>query len=125
MALILIVDDNDMNLKLFEAILTKFNYEVASAKDGLEAIEKAKELLPDLILLDIQMPAMDGYETIKILKNNDTTKNIPVFACTSFAMKGDEEKCLSAGFDDYISKPINVKEFANKIKMFLEGSKNG
>ena len=112
---ILIVEDDAKNLKLFRDLLQVSGYTTLEATDGKQGVELAREEKPDLILMDIQMPVMDGLEATKLLKNDDVTKDIPVIALTAYAMKGDEEKMREAGFDGYISKPIDVKGFLKKI----------
>ena len=112
---ILIVEDDPKNLKLFRDLLQVSGYTTLEATDGKQGVELAREKKPDLILMDIQMPVMDGLEATKLLKNNDVTKDIPIVALTAYAMQGDEEKMREAGFDGYISKPIDVKGFLKKI----------
>lgn len=121
MALILVAEDNEINVRLFEILLRKLEFEIAIAYNGQQVIELSEKLMPDLILMDIQMPVVDGIFAMKVIKNNEKTKNIPIIAVTSFAMKGDREKLLSEGFDEYIAKPINIKELIEKLKNFLEG----
>ena len=112
---ILIIEDDAKNLKLFRDLLQVSGYTTLEATDGKQGVELAREKKPDLILMDIQMPVMDGLEATKLLKNNDVTKDIPIVALTAYAMQGDEEKMREAGFDGYISKPIDVKGFLKKI----------
>jgi CheY-like chemotaxis protein len=112
---ILIVEDDAKNLKLFRDLLQVSGYTTLEATDGKQGVELARGKKPDLILMDIQMPVMDGLEATKLLKNNDVTKDIPIVALTAYAMQGDEEKMREAGFDGYISKPIDVKGFLKKI----------
>lgn len=112
---ILIVEDDAKNLKLFRDLLQVSGYTTLEATDGKQGVELAREEKPDLILMDIQMPVMDGLEATKLLKNDDVTKDIPIVALTAYAMQGDEEKMREAGFDGYISKPIDVKGFLKKI----------
>lgn len=112
---ILIVEDDAKNLKLFRDLLQVSGYTTLEATDGEQGVELAREKKPDLILMDIQMPVMDGLEATKLLKNDDVTKDIPIVALTAYAMQGDEEKMREAGFDGYISKPIDVKGFLKKI----------
>jgi two-component system cell cycle response regulator DivK len=119
MSKILIVDDNESNIKFLRIILSKTGYNVLEAKNGKTAIEIAIKENPELILMDIMMPELDGFEALKILKNMDNLKNIPVIAITALAMKGDKEKILDAGFIDYISKPIDYKELLKKINRFI------
>jgi CheY-like chemotaxis protein len=118
---ILIVEDNEKNRTLLKDLLHYHGYITIGAKDGAEGIALAKEHLPDLILLDIQMPVMDGLTALKVLKESDETRNIKVIALTSFAMKGDKEKLLAAGFEHYISKPIDTRELPKLIKQIKEG----
>ncbi len=112
---ILIVEDDPKNLKLFRDLLQVSGYTTLEAADGKQGVELTREEKPDLILMDIHMPVMDGLEATKLLKNDDVTKDIPIIALTAYAMKGDEEKMREAGFDGYISKPIDVKGFLKKI----------
>ncbi|MBS3975363.1 MAG: response regulator [Syntrophomonadaceae bacterium] len=118
---ILIVEDNKVNRILLKDLLHYHGYNTLEAKDGAEGIALAKEHLPDLILLDIQMPVMDGVTALKILKESDETKNIKVIAFTSFAMKGDQEKLFAAGADYYISKPVNTRELPKLVRQILHG----
>lgn len=116
---ILVADDHEMNRKLIRDILAFHGYEVIEAKNGEECVEKAKGHLPAFIFLDIQMPVMDGYTALKILKDTPETKNIKVIALTSFAMTGDREKIMQAGFDDYVSKPIDTRQLPHLVKKWL------
>ena len=120
---ILVIEDNDKNRKLIRDVLRYHSYEIIEAENGEEGLKRAKEHLPDLILLDIQMPVMNGLETIKALKLSPETKHIKVIALTSFAMVGDKEKMLQSGFDDYISKPIDTRQLPEIIKKYIESSK--
>ncbi len=106
---ILIIEDNPMNRDLFRVVLEYHGYDIIEAENGEEGIKMAVEQMPDLILMDLQMPLMDGFAALKALKEMPETKNIRVIAVTSFAMTGDREKVMQAGFDDYISKPIDTK----------------
>lgn len=116
---ILVVEDNQDNREMVVKVL-KFNgYEVIEAVDGEEGIEKAKTEAPALILLDIYLPKMDGYEVAKRLKGDTGLKDIPVIALTAHAMKGHREQALAAGFDGYISKPIDIRELPKQIEQFL------
>ncbi len=118
---ILIVEDNAHNRILLRDVLTFQGYAVAVACDGNEAIKVARELRPDLILMDIQMPGMDGMVAGSILKADPATSGLKIIALTSFAMRGDQERFLAAGFDDYLSKPINTRELPHQVKLWLEG----
>ncbi len=116
---ILIVEDNANNSTLLWDILTYHGYEVFVAVDGEEAIAQAKKLRPDLILMDIQMPGMDGMTAGKILKGDPATSLLKIVAQTSFAMHGDQEKFLAAGFNGYLAKPINTRELPALIQQWL------
>lgn len=116
---ILVVEDNDINRELMRDILGMQDYEVLLAVDGEEGVRFAKEHLPDLILMDIQLPKMDGLQATKILKTDAVTMHIPIIALTAFAMKGDEDTFIKAGCNAYISKPIAVSSFIETIKTYL------
>ena len=116
---ILIVEDEPKNLKLVRDLLRVRGYTTIEATDGKQGVESAKDRKPDLILMDIQMPVMDGLEATRILKADATTKNIPVLALTSDAMKGDKEKILEAGCDGYLAKPLDIKELLEKVAEYL------
>lgn len=116
---ILIIDDNAINCKLFGFLLQKAGYEVFEAEDGQQGIELAKKVIPDLILMDIQMPGMDGVATLKALGGIELLREIPVIAITSYTMKGDREYFLSQGFVDYLSNPIDRELFLASIKNIL------
>lgn len=116
---ILVVEDNEKNRVLLRDVLILSGYEVLEAKDGLEGISKAVEHGPGLILMDIQMPVLSGVEAMKILREHPETRRIKIIAVTSFAMKGDREKLLEAGFDDYIPKPIDPIELPDIVKKYL------
>lgn len=116
---ILIVEDNDLNLKLFRDLLTAHGYETIETKEGLEALNLARNERPDLILMDIQLPEISGLDVTRRLKADDAIRAIPIIAVTAFAMKDDEEKILSAGCEAYISKPISIMPFLNTVRRFL------
>ena len=117
---ILIVEDNENNRNLLWDILTFHGYEVSVAADGQEGVALARELIPDLILMDIQMPGMDGITAGGILKEDPATSGLKIIALTSFAMRGDHENFLAAGFDGYLSKPISTRELPDLVKRWLE-----
>ena len=119
-SLILIAEDNEKNRKLMQVILQKAGYKIAVAENGEDVICLAKKVIPELILMDIQMPVMDGVEAIRILKSDPETKDIPVIALTSYAMEGDRERFLREGFNGYIPKPIKVKSFIETIKKYTQ-----
>lgn len=121
---VLIVEDNEKNLKLFRLIINSLGYETLTARDGEEGVRVAKEAVPDLILMDIQMPVMDGVSAIDHLKADEGTKGIPVIALTSYAMKGDKERFLEHGFIDYIAKPVSKDDLINAVKNVLEKDGN-
>ena len=117
---ILVVEDNQDNREMVVKVL-KFNgYQVVEAVDGEEAIEKARSETPALILLDIFLPKIDGYEVTRRLKGNTNLRSIPIIALTAHAMKGSMEQALAAGCDGYIPKPIDVRELPRQIQHFLK-----
>jgi len=117
---ILIVEDDPRNLKLMRDLLQIRGYTTLEATDGKQGVDMARAKMPDLILMDIQMPVMDGFEATSILKADPVTKSITIVALTAFAMQGDREKCIEAGFNDYITKPLDTRAFMTKIKEYLE-----
>lgn len=118
---ILVVEDNQINLELFLEVLQSGGYECLYASEGAGAIEIAQRAIPDLILLDIQLPGMDGFSIMNALRSMPDTKDIKTIALTAYAMTGDREMFLEKGFDGYISKPIKVKEFLEAIEGYLSG----
>ena len=116
MSKVLVVEDNQVNRMLVEDLLEAHGYEVISVENGEEGIKKAKEIKPSIILMDIQMPGMDGTEAANIIKNDTQTSDIKIVAITSYAMKGDREKYISLGFDDYMAKPIDTRGLARLVK---------
>ena len=114
----LIVEDNELNMKLFNDLLEAHGYRVLQTRDGLSALDIARQHMPDLIIMDIQLPEVSGIEVTKWLKEDDTLRRIPVIAVTAFAMKGDEEKIREGGCEAYISKPISVVSFLETIDGF-------
>ncbi len=119
---ILVIEDNEINLKLVRSLLHIGNFQVIEAVDAETGIEVARKKQPDLILMDIQLPGMDGLEATSILKNDPLTGHIPIIAITSYAMDGDKKKAREVGCDWYISKPINTRTFLDEIKEFLQKS---
>ena len=117
---ILIVEDNDLNMKLFNDVLEAQGYTILQSKDGMEALKMAREHLPDLILMDIQLPEVSGLEVTKWIKEDDRLRDIPIIAVTAFAMKGDEEKIREGGCEAYIPKPISVSMFIQTVESFLK-----
>ena len=113
--MVLVVEDHDLNRKLFHDVLEAGGYNVLQAKDGMEGWRMAREQRPDLILMDIQLPDVSGLEVTKWLKADETLKSIPVIAITAFVMDGDEEKFLEGGCDAYIVKPISISNFLQTV----------
>jgi len=120
---ILIVEDNPISMELVYDLLEVSGYQVDKATDGFEALKLAKENPYDLILMDIQLPGLDGLTATRMIKENPTTKDTIVIAITAHAMQGDQEKVLRAGCDGYIPKPIDTKEFVGAVARFLNQSR--
>ncbi len=117
---VLIVEDNELNMKLFHDLLEAQGYETLQTREGLSALSIARDHRPDLILMDIQLPEISGLEVTKWLKEDEELSHIPVVAVTAFAMKGDEERIREGGCEAYISKPISVAHFLDTIKRLIE-----
>ncbi len=117
---ILVVEDNALHRLLMIDLLSAHGYEVLEAPDGEEGIRIARERKPDLILLDMQMPVMDGIQAATLLKADPDTRDILILAVTSFAMKGDRERIMQAGVDEYMPKPINTRELPSLVRRMLE-----
>ena len=117
---ILVVEDNQINMYLSCRILKSSGYEVIEARSGEEGVELAIKEKPDLIIMDIQLPGIDGYEATKRIRKSEAAGEIPIIALTSYAMAGDRKKALKAGCTGYIEKPINPETFISEIKKFLE-----
>jgi two-component system cell cycle response regulator DivK len=118
---ILIIEDNPANMRLASDLLEKMGYEVLKARDARKGMAMAREQRPNLILMDIQLPDIDGLTATRMLKEDSRTRDIPIVALTAFAMKGDEEKMLNMGCDGYIAKPIRYKQFLATVQSFLSG----
>jgi two-component system cell cycle response regulator DivK len=118
---ILVVEDNELNMKLFRDVLVATGYRTLEATSGGEAVELATEHEPDLVLMDIQLPDLGGVQALGRLRANDRTASIPVLALTAQAMDGDRERFLAAGFDGYLSKPVNVRELIGTVRLHCEG----
>jgi len=118
---ILIVDDNRDSRELVVKALKGKGYRMIEATDGEEALEKAVAERPDLILMDISMPKIDGFEVTRRLKSREEFQDVPIVALTAHAMKGDREKALGVGCEGYISKPINIRELPEQIRFYLRG----
>jgi CheY-like chemotaxis protein len=119
MAKILLVEDNEMNRDMLSRRLAKKGYQLVVAVNGMEAVTLAKAENPDLILMDLRMPDMDGWEVTRRIRSESSTAGIPVIALTSYAMAGDREMALQAGCNDYETKPVNLPRLHSKIKLLL------
>jgi two-component system cell cycle response regulator DivK len=118
---ILVVEDNELNMKLFREVLVATGYRTLEATTGGEAVELATEHAPDLVLMDIQLPDFDGVQALGRLRANERTAAIPVLALTAQAMDGDRERFLVAGFNGYLSKPVNVRELIDTVRLHCDG----
>ena len=121
MAKILLIEDNEMNRDMLSRRLVKRGYEVVIALDGREGVDKARAESPALVLMDMSLPVLDGWEATRELRADPATRSIPVIALTAHAMAGDEERAMEAGFDGYITKPIDVRTFPDAIAKVLLG----
>lgn len=119
---ILIVEDQEDNRRILRDLLTSKGYKILEAMTGLEGVEMAEKFSPDLILMDIQLPGLDGYEATRRIKKNSDLKDIPVIAVTSYALSGDEIKAREAGCDGYVSKPFSPKALLQMVREFLNES---
>jgi len=117
--LILVVEDQEDNRQIIRDMVSALDYELAEAENGVEALAAIAKQKPDLILMDIQMPVMDGYEATRRIKADPATNGIPVIAVTSFALTGDEQKVRDAGCDDYVAKPYSPRQLLAKIRQYL------
>ncbi len=116
---VLVVEDNELNMKLFHDLLEASGFDTIQTRNGLEAIDLAREYRPDLILMDIQLPEVSGLEVTKWIKEDDDLRSIPIIAVTAFAMKGDEERIRQGGCEAYLSKPISVGKFIETVKAYI------
>ena len=124
-ATILYIEDDFQNRVLVRRILEAYGYSIVEAEDGTKGLQMAQELVPDLILMDINLPEMDGYEVTTRLKNIQALAHVPIIAMTANVMKGDREKTLAAGCDGYIQKPIDVDQLPDQIEHFLSSKGEG
>jgi two-component system cell cycle response regulator DivK len=122
---ILLVEDNERNLKLLRDVLDYAGYDVRVARTAEDGISLAASEPPDLVLMDLQLPGIDGMEALRRLRESPRTADIPVVAVTAQAMKQDRERALEAGFDGYIEKPISVRAFPDQVRSFLSGGQVG
>jgi len=119
MATILVIEDNEMNLDMLSRRLSKRGHTVLIATDGAQGVDMTHQHKPDLILMDMSLPIMDGWQATRIIKADSAIKHIPIIALTAHAIAGDREKCLAAGCDEYETKPIKFPELLAKIDQFL------
>jgi CheY-like chemotaxis protein len=119
MATVLVVEDNEMNMQLVEYLLEEGGYTIVKATSGEEALRLTGEAVPDLILMDIHLPGLDGLSVVRQMKEDDRTSGVPILALTAHAMRGDRDRFLQAGCDGYISKPIDVKSFIPSLEQYL------
>ena len=117
---ILVVEDNELNMKLVKGLIKIGKYRMLEAVDAESGIQLIREQRPDLVLMDIQLPGMDGLSAARVIKEDPTLKNIPIVALTSYAMQGDEEKALAAGCTGYIAKPIDTRNFLQTVSQYLK-----
>jgi CheY-like chemotaxis protein len=122
---ILVVEDNERNLKLLRDVLEYAGYNVRAARTAEEGITVAVSEPPDLVLMDLQLPGIDGVEALRRLRENPRTADVPVVAVTAQAMKEDRERALEAGFDGYVEKPISVRAFPDQVRWFLSDAEVG
>jgi CheY-like chemotaxis protein len=123
--MILVVEDNERNLKLLRDVLEYAGYDVRTARTGEDGVTLAVEEPPDLVLMDLQLPGIDGMEALRRLRESPRTAGIPVVAVTAQAMKQDRERALEAGFDGYVEKPISVRTFPGQVRGFLSDEEVG
>jgi two-component system, cell cycle response regulator DivK len=116
---VLIIEDNDLNMKLFSAMISADGYEVLQAADGIRGLEMARQRHPDLIIMDIQLPGMSGLDVTQSLKGDEGTREIPIIATTAYALRGDEETIRASGCDAYMAKPIAISEFLELVELFM------
>lgn len=116
---VLVIEDNENNLYLMRFILGQLGHTVIEARDGASGVEMARTSMPDLILMDIQLPVMDGYDATRRIREEDALKEVPIIAVTSYAMPGDREKTLNAGCTAYVEKPIDPASFIKVLEKFL------
>ena len=122
---ILIIEDNELNMKLLHDVLEAHGYATLTATEGAAALPLAREHRPDLILMDLRLPGISGLEAVRELKSDAGTRRIPVVAVTAFAMVGDERRALAGGCDGYVSKPIQLSDFLDMVKRFVGAADGG
>jgi two-component system, cell cycle response regulator DivK len=117
---ILVVEDNELNLKLVRDVLSYAGYDVMEARTGEQGVALAAECRPDLVLMDLQLPGIDGTEALRQLRASPQTQEVPVVAVTAFAMREDRERAFRSGFDGYVEKPISARELPAQVRSFLQ-----
>ncbi|KQO12448.1 response regulator [Paenibacillus sp. Leaf72] len=120
---VLLIEDNEMNRDMLSRRLERKGYRIITAEDGRQGVDLAEEVLPDLILMDLSLPVLDGWEATRMLKSSALTKHIPVIALTAHAMTNDEDKAYQAGCDDFDTKPVVLERLLEKMKAALEKEK--
>jgi CheY-like chemotaxis protein len=118
---VVVVEDNELNMKLFREVLESSGYRMLEAGTGERAVALTTEHRPDLVLMDIHLPDIDGVEALRMLRGDERTASIPVLALTAQAMEGDRERFLAAGFDGYLSKPVNIADLLDAVRRHCEG----
>ena len=118
---VVVVEDNERNMKLFREVLESSGYRTLEAETGERAVALTAEHRPDLVLMDIHLPDIDGVEALRILRADERTASVPVLALTAQAMEGDRERYLAAGFDGYLSKPVNITDLLDAVRRYCDG----
>ena len=118
---VVVVEDNELNMKLFREVLESSGYRMLEAGTGERAVALTTEHRPDLVLMDIHLPDIDGVEALRMLRADERTASVPVLALTAQAMEGDRERFLAAGFDGYLSKPVNIADLLDAVRRYCEG----
>jgi CheY-like chemotaxis protein len=117
--LVVLVEDNPKNMKLIRDVLSHDGYEVLEAINAEDGIALAQERIPSLVLMDVQLPGMDGFEAVKVLRHDSRTARLPVVAVTAFAMKDDRKRAFDAGFDGYLEKPVSIQALREEVRKFI------
>ncbi len=118
---ILVIEDDELNMKLIRIVLDLGGYRILEAPDAEEGIKMIRSEMPDLILMDIQLPGIDGFKATRVIKEDEALKSIPVIALTAFAMHGDDRKAMEAGCDGYITKPIDTRKLIQQLEGYIKG----
>lgn len=121
---ILVVEDNPLNLKLVRDVLTESGYEIVEAQTGEDGVSRAATCSPDLVLMDLQLPGIDGYEALRLIREEPGLDRVPIVAVTAFAMPEDRERTDRAGFDGYLSKPISVTSLPSRVREFISNGRS-